>query len=444
MAKPPVNDFNTEQALLWTFLVDPEIIEKFFEVGQVEWFYNSDNRKIASKVFEMRLEDKEVDIVSLSSELPDSITQTYLIELTELASSWSWQTYSNKLEDLYKRRELRKQANALLNASENWENIERVVEDCFSSITSVLSEWKTKTIDIEEWISSTLEYIEENKNSKTDLIGWSWWNDWLDYRTRWIKRWKTVRIWAPSWVGKTNFIYQTIVSLINQGAKVLFVSLENSIETTLINLSATLDRQNSIGVEKWDKSFNKDWFNDNKHLFHLTDQLFDIDEIKREVLKVKPDVVFLDYIGLVNIKGCDEKTLYDKYADTVKQFVQKNKWLSWIDLSNLNKDDWEERIRMHKGFNGSAKLRNNTDISLHFFYYQPFYKWKDDILKSEALEEEKEKLRTKNCLTFFLSKQRGWVDWVEEHFTIDYNNWYNYSVINPQLKAKIETSEILS
>ena len=60
---------------------------------------------------------------------------------------------------------------------------------------------------------------------------------------------------------------------------------------------------------------------------------------------MKPDVVILDYIGLVNIKGTDEKSLYNRYADEVKEFVQKNKHLAWIDLSNLNKDDDEERIR---------------------------------------------------------------------------------------------------
>lgn len=69
------------------------------------------------------------------------------------------------------------------------------------------------------------------------------------------------------------------------------------------------------------------------------------------MLRVKPDVVILDYIGLVNIKGHDEKTLYQKYADEVKQFLQKNQEIAWVDLSNLNKDDDEEKIRMYKGFN---------------------------------------------------------------------------------------------
>jgi hypothetical protein len=64
----------------------------------------------------------------------------------------------------------------------------------------------------------------------------------------------------------------------------------------------------------------------------------------------------------VDIKNTDEKSMYNAYADVIKKFVQKNKELAFIDLSNLNKDDDEERIRQHKGFNGSAKLKNNIDV----------------------------------------------------------------------------------
>jgi hypothetical protein len=35
---------------------------------------------------------------------------------------------------------------------------------------------------------------------------------------------------------------------------------------------------------------------------YITDQIFDLDDIKREVLKVKPDIVLLDYIQLVEVK----------------------------------------------------------------------------------------------------------------------------------------------
>jgi hypothetical protein len=163
----------------------------------------------------------------------------------------------------------------------------------------------------------------------------------------------------------------------------LFISLENTIETTYINLLSSLQKTNSRKIERGEIEPNTEWLRRNKEKLILTDQIFDIQEIKREVVKHKPDVVILDYIGLVSIKGCDEKSLYNTYADEVKRFVQKHKSFAWIDLSNLNKDDDEERIRQHKGFNGSAKLRNNTDFALHMFYYKPFYEYKESFLLSK-------------------------------------------------------------
>lgn len=441
MVKQPPHNTQSEEALIWAMLIDQEVVEKFFEHWQVEWFYDPTCSVIIKSIFNLALSWENVDVVSVSSSINEDTLKriggmTKFVELTETANSYSWKTYSNTIEELYKRRELIKQANTLISIADKGDDIESAVEKCFSNINSALIQWWKLIVDLEEGTKTTLEYIEENKKKEWELIGWSWWNEWLDKNTRGIRRGKTYRIGAPSGVGKTNLVYQTIISLVEQWAKVMFVSLENSIETTLINISCTIDRTNSNKVEKWEVEFNKKWFEDNKHLFHLTDQLLNIDDIKREVLKVKPDVVILDYIGLVEIKGCDEKTLYNKYADIVKHFVQRNKWLSWIDLSNLNKDDDEEKIRGHKGFNGAAKLRNNTDFGMHLFYYKPFYEWRKLINEGEN-EELKARLRTVNAITFLISKQRGGTDWIEEQMTIDYNNGYNYSIMSEELKNKL-------
>jgi hypothetical protein len=241
----------------------------------------------------------------------------------------------------------------------------------------------------------------------------------------WIRKWKTYRVGSPSWVWKSNLLYQVIPALLEQWAKVLFISLENSIQTTYVKLLSAIQWVNSNDIEKWVHRANTDWLKKYNNKFFLTDQLFDMWEIKRDVLRVKPDVVILDYIWLVNIKGFDEKSKYDKYSDEVKEFIQKNQSLAWIDLSNLNKDDNEEKIRMFKWFNGSAKLRNNTDFAMHFFYNQPFYNYKTEVMRIWA-DNKKEEVRWKNVITFFISKNRLWVDNEEEQFIINYNKWYKY------------------
>jgi len=97
-------------------------------------------------------------------------------------------------------------------------------------------------------------------------------------------------------VGKTNLVYQTIYSLLKQKAKVLFVSLENSVETTYVKFLSTVQEVNPYQIEKGLVQPNLSFLRDNKDNFILTDKLFELNDIKREVLKVKPDVVILDYI----------------------------------------------------------------------------------------------------------------------------------------------------
>jgi hypothetical protein len=77
---------------------------------------------------------------------------------------------------------------------------------------------------------------------------------------------------------------------------VLFVSLENNIETTYTKFLSTVQGVNPYQIEKGLVVPDTNYLRKYKDRFILTDKLFDINEIKREVLKVKPDVVILDYI----------------------------------------------------------------------------------------------------------------------------------------------------
>jgi hypothetical protein len=76
----------------------------------------------------------------------------------------------------------------------------------------------------------------------------------------------------------------------------MFVSLENSIEATLIKLLSSVQKINPILIEKGTVKPDKEWLRKYSQSFVLTDQLFNIGEIKREILKTQPDVVILDYI----------------------------------------------------------------------------------------------------------------------------------------------------
>jgi len=433
--KKPLYDDEMEKALLWTFLTDDNIAEEFFIEYELETFYN--NIGLAKAIYSLIIDGESCNLLNVKNWLEQKGRlewvgwMTGLVEITELAESWQWKTYADKLTTLYKQRAILEASRKLEDISQK-EDFEQDIEKTFSSLSAALCEGVSSITNVEDNINLTKAQIDRVKNSGGKLIGWSWWNPWLDEYTGWLKKAKTYRIGAPSWVWKTNLIYQTIISLVNQGAKVMFISLENTIETTYINLLSSLQGVNSRDIENGRVDIDEQWLRDNKDKLIITDQLFNIGDIKREVIKNSPDVVILDYIWLVDIKGCDERTLYNKYADEVKTFVQKQKSFAWIDLSNLNKEDDEERIRKYKGFNGSAKLRNNTDIAIHMFYYEPFYNFK----KSYSNPDELEWFKSKQVLTFLLSKNRGWVDGTEETFLINFDEGIRYRQVKWEQKEK--------
>ena len=437
------NDKQIEESLLWCMLIDQPLAEEFMMEGELEYFYNSHTYKIVKAIYTLLLEGSNVDLVTVKNYLEEKGSlssiggMTYLVELTEYANTTSWRTYAHKLRELYRKRGIIQNARALENIWYNSESLDEDVTKTYDSVSWILAEGVSKSTNTENNIELLQKHIEENKWK--DLLWWSWWLDWLDRYTKWIRKSKTYRIGAPSWVGKTNLVYQVVYNLLNQWAKVLFVSLENSIETTYIKFLSTVQECNPNAIEYGQIEPDYNYLKKHKDNFILTDQLFNIWEIKREVIKQKPDVVILDYVWLVHMHRLPEKEKYDAYADEIKEFIQKHQDIAWIDLSNLNKDDDETKIKMHKWFNGSAKLRNNTDVSIHMFYHKPFYDYKQIVFENGS-DESKQKFMWKQAITFYISKNRLWVDGIEKQFLINFNKGIRYTEASDELIEKWATA----
>lgn len=399
---------------------------------EIEYFSDIYYKKIIEKLYEMALTWKKIDIVSVLSELKDKDFfkklwwVSFLTEITQnsvfLESIF---TLTKKLRLLYQKREIIIEARKLENIGFNSEKLDDDVSNSFDDISKILNEWESKVTSMEDNIAILEKTIEENKSK--DLIWYSWGENfnWLDKATLWIRKWKNYRIAWMSWAWKTSLIYEIIFNLLKQKAKVLFVTLENSIETTLTKFLSSVQEVNPTLIEKWQVKADTEFLRKVQNNLKITDQLFSLNEIKREILKTKPDVVILDYIWLVTIEWYTEETMYNKYADEIKQFIQKHKNLAFIDLSNLPKSETEDTIRMYWGFNWSAKLRNNCDFWMFVFPYKPFAKYKSDVLKNWT-DKSKKEFFWKKALTFLISKSRLWDDGIEKQYLINFNKWIRF------------------
>ena len=169
---------------------------------------------------------------------------------------------------------------------------------------------------------------------------------------------------------------------------------------------------NSRAIEYGNVKPDAEYIANMKGKFFIIDDTYELSEIFAKVMSIKPDVVVLDYIGLVTVNKLTESSMYDEYAKSVQKFVKKTK-TAWIDLSNLPKDADEDTMRIFGGFYGSSFLRNNTDVGIHMMKYKPFFDWKskmeDNPNHSKMMEEDRayrNRMQSVKALSVVITKNR--------------------------------------
>ena len=103
---------------------------------------------------------------------------------------------------------------------------------------------------------------------------------------------------------------------------------------TMSNLVANAQRINSWDLESGKVNIDMREIEKMDQRLFIIDDTYELSEIFTKVLAIKPDVVILDYIGLVNIKKFAEDEKYTEYSKRVQEFVKETR-VGWIDLSNL-------------------------------------------------------------------------------------------------------------
>lgn len=290
-------------------------------------------------------------------------------------------------------------------------------------------------------VENLLTYIDDRKWK--DLFGYSFWEEFsfLDKATRWIQAGRTYRIGAPSNMGKTQMIYWIINNLISQWAKVAFFSLENDKDMTLSNLLANRQKINSWDLESWKKDVDMQKLGEMDWKLFVIDDTHEISEIFSKVLAIKPDVVILDYIGLITINKYWESELFTEYAKRVQQFVKKTR-VGWIDLSNLPIGVDDDEIIARGQFYGSSYLRNNADVGIHLLKYKEFYEYKTSV---EATPEHRNRLQndssyrmnwiSKKGIKVAITKNRIWPAGLEEPYIVNFAQWGRFAALTEAQKA---------
>ena len=261
-----------------------------------------------------------------------------------------------------------------------------------------------------------------------------------------------VTIFAFSGVGKTTLATQIALNVIRQKKRVLFFSLEmpkeqirDRIISNLTNIPFRNIKYGRLQDEELNKVIMANGYlsRDKGLLVSEEDELVDITrKIQYEVLKNNIDIVFIDYINLVNITGNNKEEhqritectrLFKKLAKSIKKpivILAQGKQESAYKMQNKNIALWD-KVAVND-IAGGASIYRDSDIVLGMYRNVEL----DNKLVRDYLVKENEKnidynspLADKNpeCVNILIKKSRASKKdilnfrWKAESYRI--NNW---------------------
>lgn len=241
-----------------------------------------------------------------------------------------------------------------------------------------------------------------------------------------------VTIFAFSGVGKTTLATQIALNVIRQKKKVLFFSLEmpkeqirDRIISNLTNIAFRNIKYGKLQDEELNKVIMANGYlsRDKGLLVSEEDELVDItSKIQYEVLKNNIDIVFIDYINLVNITGNNKEEhqkitectrLFKKLAKSIKKpivILAQGKQESAHKMQNKNIALWD-KVAVND-IAGGASIYRDSDIVLGMYRNVEL----DNKLVRDYLVKENEKnidynspLADKNpeCVNILIKKSRA-------------------------------------
>ncbi|MBC5624822.1 AAA family ATPase [Clostridium sp. NSJ-49] len=321
----------------------------------------------------------------------------------------------------------------LINISKNIQlNIDKSPEEIQQVINTLIVDM------IEESVAETVEGQEEeylnvlDKRMKGEINPLKTGLRDLDNNITGFSGGDLITIFAFSGVGKTTLATQIALNVIRQKKKVLFFSLEmpkEQIRDRIISNLTNIPFKNIKYGRLQDEELNKviianSYLSREKGLLvSEEDELVDItSKIQYEVLKHNIDIVFIDYINLINITGNNKEEhqkitectrLFKKLAKSIKKpivILAQGKQESASKMQNKNIALWD-KVAVND-IAGGASVYRDSDIVLGMYRNIEL----DNKLVRDYLVKENEKnidynspLAEKNpeCVNILIKKSRA-------------------------------------
>lgn len=225
-----------------------------------------------------------------------------------------------------------------------------------------------------ENLSSIFESVKKDAEKRNDKPEFPFGLTELDRVTNGIKRGKLTMIAARTSEGKTALGMQLAANLADSGKTVAFISLEDDRKQIAEKIYCNMMRENNYDLQKGkiskEKSESANKMFEDMKLLVLDDFGYNFDEIRYvvEELDPRPDIVFLDYVQMVE-RG-NYKTRYDaisEFARQCKVFAEKAD-IGFVLMSQINRAGAKEERPALYHMSGCDTLEQVADLVLIMYY----------------------------------------------------------------------------
>lgn len=383
----------TEQTVLGSILLDNDVMVIANDMLTGEEFYLEAHRLTYSAMREIYKNRKAIDLIVLADYLKDKEQLevcggiAYISSLSTIVpTTTNANYYINILLEKYKNRQIYNKFNLFTSGQLDSTTLMYQLQKDIAYIDDKMVQKDTSINSIAE---RALNYISESQSSniKTGI-------SYIDSKLGGLFKGELTCIAAKSGYGKTALALQIIRGVIAQKKKVLLISGEMTdiqiyfrMISSITGIDVTKMKNRNLSQRDLSKFIEASAFLNNGFL-HINDSINTIDGIKREINRVKPDVVVLDYLQILDYKGKEtgEAKLAELSREMKKMTLDFD--ISIIELAQLNDEMKDVRPVGDRPLRGSKQIY--MDANNVIYIHRPNYKELKEVIKYLGLNDEME------------------------------------------------------
>lgn len=424
-----------EQTILGAMISSTESCLVILEGGvREDDFYHTSNQILHKTIKDIFKEKNISDLLLLLEKLKDEdlITKaggiTYITEIaTSMITTSNLTNYIERLKVYSQKRKLI-EVSKYINANIG-KNIEEIQQEVTSLVNNVIDD-KASNETAESQEESYLEVLEKRMKGEEGPIKTGLRD--IDNKINGFNSGDLVSIFAFSGVGKTALAAQIALNIIEAKKRVLIFSLEmgkeqirDRIISNITGIPFSKVRYGNLESHELDEVVQANMFlSSNKGLLvSEEDELLNItSKVQMEVMRNGVDIVFIDYINLINIMGNNKEEFYRVTECTrlLKKLAKKvnipivilaqGKQEAASKMNNKSLEIWD-KVAVND-IAGGASIYRDSDIVLGMYRNVEL----DNKLVRDKLHQEDERNINYNspsadknpqCMTLLIKKSRA-------------------------------------